>query len=221
MAFLNVPTSMTAGKTFTVTWQAVSKSISGDWIGLFVQNVYSASWWTNVATGSSGGSFSLAMPNNPGTEYNFIYVRGGYVNSVSSLILCTSTSSDASAVELISTHDSHEVSDTPVPTLTHNVKVASDTPVPTLTHNVKVASDTPVPTLTHYVKVASDTPVPTLTHNVKVASDTPVPTLTHNVNVAPEREVFTLEDTPLPTLTNMREIRTVAIPTGVQAKKSV
>ena len=144
-----------------------------------------------MTAGLTSGTITATMPSSPGTQYNFIYVRNGGIISTSSLILCTSTSSDASAVEFVSTHDS---------------KTVLETADPTLKGEIKVASDTPVPTLTHYVKVASDTPVPTLTHNVKIA---------------PEREVLALKDTSLPPLKNMKEVRTVALSAGMKAKKYV
>ena len=131
---------MTAGKKFTVTWQAVSKSISGDWIGLFVQNVYSASWSTSVTAGITSGTVTATMPNYPGTHYILMFVRNGGIISSSSLILCTSTSSDASAVEFISTHDSKTASETADPTLKGEMKVVLETEASAL-------KDTPIPKL--------------------------------------------------------------------------
>ena len=94
-----------------------------------------------MTSGLTSGTITATMPSSPGTQYNFIYVRNGGIISTSSLILCTSTSSDASAVEFVSTHDSKTVSETADPTLKGEIKVASDTPVPTLTYNVKIAPE--------------------------------------------------------------------------------
>ena len=94
-----------------------------------------------MTSGLTSGTITATMPSSPGTQYNFIYVRNGGIISTSSLILCTSTSSDASAVEFVSTHDSKTVLETADPTLKGEIKVASDTPVPTLTYNVKIAPE--------------------------------------------------------------------------------
>ena len=85
--FSNFPSSAYAYSTISVTWTAPSKSGNGDWIGLFVQGVYTASWYANVAAGVNSGTYSLTMPNTPGPMV-FSYIRNGYVATSSSVITC-------------------------------------------------------------------------------------------------------------------------------------
>ena len=62
--------------------------MSGDWIGLFPQGVNKATWSVSVAAAINTGTYSLSVPNSPGTAYNFGYVRNGYILSYSSLVTC-------------------------------------------------------------------------------------------------------------------------------------
>ena len=88
-SFSNFPPSAYAYSTISVTWTSPSKSVSGDWIGLFVQGAVSASWKTNVAAGANSGTYSLLVPNTPGPMV-FYYVRISDINydGASSVLTC-------------------------------------------------------------------------------------------------------------------------------------
>ena len=141
---MNVPSTAIAGKTFTISWQSGSKTVSGDWIGLFVKNVYTASWYTYVSGGLLSGTVTATMPNSPGTQYNFIFVRSGYANSYSSLITCTSSSGGS----FDTGHDSVTPAEPLLPTLTIEPEAALEPRFAILREDLKAALDTPVPTLT-------------------------------------------------------------------------
>ena len=96
VTFSTLPSSLFAYSTVTITWTSLGgKSISGDWIGLFAQNVYWATWSSSIVAGSSTGTYSLTVPNSPGTQYLFYYVRNGYMNSASSLFMILAAPSNA------------------------------------------------------------------------------------------------------------------------------
>ena len=121
---MNVPSTVKAGTTFTSTWTSPSKSISGDWVGLFVKGGYTAYWSSSVTGGLSTGTLNAKMPNSPGTVYNFGYVRNGYIIGYSTVITCTSSSAEVAA-GILASRDSITAADTPLPTL-------KDSPPPTL-----------------------------------------------------------------------------------------
>ena len=96
VTFSTLPSSLFAYSTVTSTWTSLGgKSISGDKIGLFAQNVYTATWSSSIVAGSSTGTYSLTVPNSPGAQYLFYYVRNGYMNSASSLFMILAAPSNA------------------------------------------------------------------------------------------------------------------------------
>ena len=77
--------SVSAGGSVTVTWTAPAGRPYNDWVGLFkVGDPNTAYGWWRYTNGTTSGSFTITVPNAPGT-YEFRYLlQNGFTDSARS-----------------------------------------------------------------------------------------------------------------------------------------